>query len=265
MFIYVKKFDRAMIDGTFDIFHIENLNESDNRVDSPINIEQGKSRGINVPIYNTISDGASILHEFFHYINTAKDSMCRSIYTELISFYMELRYYLFLYKKGYSIQNYYKCVYEIIFDIVKNSANNACYCSIILETFYHTGTINKENIKFIDKNCEIDDENIDDLIEFTESENFMDDIFEFENYVSYLLGGIIVIKLIDEPKLSDQKILYLNENFSNLSINKVFDLLQFDINNPMPFIYKCADTIRKLEGVISESNSNIGPNWSRKN
>ncbi len=258
---YLDKFNNALNDGTFDIFHIDNLNE--NRYQDPINIEQGEFKGINLPIYYKISDGASIVHEFFHYINNGKNSMSKSVFTELISFYMELRYYLFLNKKGYSIKNYYKDIYEILVDIIKNSANSVCYTGIILDTYHNTGCINKENIKFIDKNDEISNENIEDLIEFSESEDFLQDIYDFENFASYLLGGILAINLINEPILNDIKIKYINENFENLSINEIFDLLGFDINNPIPFIYNCRKIISKIEGVIYEDNSNIRSNWSR--
>ncbi len=259
--LYLKEFNELLNYGIIDIFDIKDVKKSKKRLPYSICIEE--ERRINIPINNNIDDGANIVHEFSHFINAGKESLVRSTFTETISFYMELRYYLFLSKKGYSINNLNKRVYSILESAINDSSNNVIFPAIILEAYQKYGDVTIDSIKSIDKYKIISDGNIKDLIKFSESKNASQDIYDYENSLSYLLGSIIAINLIKNPKANDEKIRYLNVSFNQLSIDKAFDIIGFDINDPDKFIDNCYDALN-IEGDIFD-NSDSRSYRRRKN
>lgn len=183
---YLIKFNNALNDGTFDIFHIDSVNEGQDRSTDPKVNEEGHNN-INQPINYTILDGITIVHEFLHFTNSDKESMVRDVFTELISCYMELRYCIFLSEKGYNVDNYYKTLYgrlENTFD----AANNVALSGSILDIYHNTGSITIDNIEFMDEHRGIYESNIDDILDFYEGEELGQGVYDFDYDVAYLIG-----------------------------------------------------------------------------
>lgn len=258
---YEKKFDRSLTDGTFDIFHKENL-END-RLDYPICQESGRTT-INLPIQNTIADGAVIIHEFMHYTNSNfKNIGTREVFTELISIYWELRYYQFLSKIGYGDIHFKQELYERLDDTF-NAANNVVFSGSALDIYHNTGNINRNNIKFMDKYRRLYRQNTNNIIDFISEDSFGESVYDFHYDTGYLLGAVIAVNLLKEPKLNDIRIKYINENLDSLSINDVFKTLNLDIKDSYKWIDNCAEIIKSLEGVVYEDyNSNSRANGRR--
>lgn len=261
---YVLKFDKAISDGTFDIFHIDNLYEDDDRIDEPKCLDERKDISVNIPINYSISDGAIIVHEFFHYTNSDKDTTIRCVFTELISIYMELRYYQFLVEKGYNIVNYYQELYERISNIYV-AANNIAYTGSILDIYHNTGSIDKDSIMFMNQYRKIYKDNVYNLIGFSTDDTFLEGVCVFEYEIGYLLGGLIAINLLKETQVNDLKIKYINKNIDKLSIKQILDKLNIDIEEYPQLIDYCANIIKMLEGAVyEEDNSNSRTDSSRK-
>lgn len=258
---YVHKFDKSMSNGTIDIFNNKDVDL--NRFDEPYCIEYMDNISVNLPINNSINDGGVIVHEFFHLTNSDYENGTRDIVTEIISCYMELRYYQFLISKGYDEINLYKAVYERI-NNTYNSAANLVLSASILDIYYNTGDISKKNIKFMNKYRKIYSDNKNQLLKLSNDDNFEDIIYSFHYDVAHLLGGIISINLLGETNVNDIKIDYINNNMEDLSIKKILDILDFDINNFTKGIDKCSEIIKMLEGVIYEDNSYSGSDGSRE-
>jgi len=258
---YLENFDKALTDGTFDMFLPEFLDEEESRSLEPRSCEEDFVN-LNIPINNTIDDGAAIIHEFFHFTNSEYDMGTRIIFTEFISSYMELKYYLFLAEKGYTVDNYYKCLYEKI-DNTFVAASNVAFSGGLLDIYENTGKINRKNIKFIDKFRCLYKPNIKGLINYYSDEDLEEDLFLFHYDVSYLLGGILAINSLKEPILSDTRIKYINENFDKLSIKDVLNVFELDIENFSILIDYCAEKMKEVEGVLNENNSYSGANKRR--
>ena len=249
---YEKMFDMTLIDGTFDIFHEDNI-EGD-RLDYPFCQESGRT-AINLPLNSTIADGAVIVHEFMHYTNSIfKDIGARELFTELISIYWELRYYQFLSEAGYGDINFWNELYERL-DNTFDAANNTVFAGSVLDIYNNTGGINKRDIKFIDKHRNLYRKNTNNIISFVSEDSFGDDIYDFHYDAGYLLGAVIAINLLKEPELNDIKIKYINENMGKLSINYIFKILDFDIKDSYKWIDNCQSIFENLEGVIYEDNN----------
>lgn len=259
---YVDKFDKAINDGTIDVFHINNLNEENNRFFEPICFEGEEHVEVNLPLDYTAQDGAIIIHEFFHLTNSDKDMGTRDVFTELISVYMELRYFQFLNEKGYGLIPYYQELYERLNNVYK-AAHNIAYSGSALDIYYNTGDINKDTIEFMNKYRKIYKVNKNNIIRFSKQDNFGQAIYDFQYDVSYLLGGVIAVNLLKEAKVNDIKIKYLNENLDKLSINDVLNIFNVDVNNFTDLTDYCAYIIKALEGVIYEDNCNSRSNRSR--
>lgn len=257
---YLEMFNKCLIDGTFDVFYIENLDEVPDRLDIPMSIENQKHLNLNIPINYTIQDGALLVHEYFHFTNSEKSGV-RDIFTELISIYMELRYYQFLYKNGYSVDNYYKNLFFRLENTYLSSQDIA-YSGSILDIYYNTQDVSFESIKFIDKFRDAYKDNIENLISFSLDKNLVDVVYDFHVDASYLLGGIIAINLLKNPEINDIKIKYINENIDKLSIKNIFNILEVNIDKYKELDDYCKEIYEKVEGVLDESISN---SWSNRN
>ena len=251
---YKDKFDKSLIDGTFDIFYKDNIEED--RLDYPVCQESGRPV-INMPLKYTVDDGAAIVHEFMHYMNSdTKNIGTRDIFSELISIYWELRYYQFLKDIGYSDKYFNQGIYERL-DNVFDSANGVVLSGSALDIYHNTGNINRKNIKFIDKYRKLYKQNYNTIMDFCSEESFEDSIYDFHYDMGYLIGGVIAVNLLKKYKLNDIRIKYINDNIDNLSIDDVFKILDLDIKDSYKWIGYCKDVFESLEGVIYEDcNSN---------
>jgi len=261
---YLNKFNEAVLDGTFDIFHINDLDKKAGRLKEPCCNETDNKIGINMPVNYTIEDGASIVHEFLHFTNSNKGNGTRVICTELISCYMELRYYQFLARKGYDISNYYKGLYMRLNNIFTASDNIAFYGSI-LDIYKNTGEISNNSIMEMDKQRGIYASNVNNLIQFFSNEGFANEINTFHYDVSYLIGGILAINLAKNFDEYDVIIKSINKDLHKLSIDDVFKLIGFDINKPKALIDYCVEKEKEIKDVVNEDISRIGANGRRKN
>lgn len=249
---YLKQFEQALADGIFDIFNISDMTKD--RFDEAFCLEYIDHTVINLPTNNTIRDGITIVHEFFHLTNSQFENGTRDIITEIISCYMELRYCQFLISKGYSPLNLYKDVFERI-NSTYNASANLILSASLLDIYYNTGDINKRTIKSMDQHRHVYLDNQKQILSKIRDRKLDDIINCFHDDIAHLLGGVISINLIKDTKLNDTKIKYINNNMENLSILQNLNTFDFDINNCMHWLDKEAEIIKSLEGVIYEDNS----------
>lgn len=255
---YVKLFDKSLVDGTFDIF----LPEDDlvERPDEPITTPVPEA-SIYIPVQNTIEDGAIIVHEFFHYTNDIEELVgVREIFTEMISIYFEQRYFNFLCDKGYNSINFDRAIYFRINNSF-NSADNLCYTGSIFDIYNYGGKISHKNIKELDKyRGLLYNENTKNLISFYKDEAFEEGISEFRIDVSYLIGTLLALFSLKEPKLNDIKMNYINKNINNLDIKKILNILDTKMEEYPVWIEESIILLEKAIGEIyGEDYSN---NWS---
>ena len=258
---YLEIFEKSLVDGTFDLHLPE-----DDLIERPLEPETSPkpNASICVPIKHTIEDGAVIIHEFFHYLNDDDDIVgSREIYTEMISIYFELRYYQFLIEKGYDDLYFYSEVFERISNTC-DSAYNLYETNAILDIYYNTGDINNKNIKFLDKYRKIYKGKIKRIIEFYKDEEFEEYIMYYKTEISYVLGTLLAFMALNQSKLYDIKIKYINDNINTLSIKDVLNILEVNIEEYPIWIDRCAKYLKKAIGVVyEESNMYSGAYGSR--
>ena len=246
---YLEVFEKSLIDGTFDLHLPE-----DDLTKRPTGPEASPkpNASISIPIEYTIQDGATIIHEFFHYLNDNNNlDGTREIYTEMISIYFELRYYKFLIKKGYNNLYFYNEVFERI-NSTCDSAYNLCYTNSILDIYHNTGDINKSNIMFLDKYRDLYKGNVKNMIEFYNDDKFENYIKYFKIDVSYVMGTLLAFMALKIPKLYDIKMKYINDNIDTLSINDVLNILDVNIEEYPIWIDRCVKYLKKAIGVVYE-------------
>lgn len=255
---YLNLFDKLLIDGTFELF----LKEDDliKRPEKPI--AMGKPNSIiYVPINYDVSDGAIIVHEFFHYLNDLeKYRGIRNIFTEMTSIYFELRFLQFLDEKNIGSNNFNKGVSERLY-FTSGSAENLYYVGAIFDVYHNIGKVNKMNIKFIDEWRNIYLESIKDIVEFYHSEDFIEGIDSFRDDVSYLIGTLLSFHALKENKVSDIKMKYINDNMNDMSISDVLVTLETDFDEYLDWIKECVNNLKKAKGELDEK----GYSYSRTN
>lgn len=258
---YLTLFHKYLNDGTFDLF----LPEDDlyERSKSPVTLPKPEAN-ISIPIQYNYDDGGAIVHEFFHYLNDTEDLVgVRDIFTEMISIYYEIRYYQFLNEKGYSNLCYYYEVYSRI-DNSLDCAYNLCYNSAAFDIYHNTGDITKENIAFINKYRNLYSKNVDNIINFYNSEEFEENIDFFRESISYTIGTLLTFFALKIPKVYDIKMKYINENINDLSINDVLNILDTKFEEYPIWIEDCVRNLMKALGEIDEQDySNSRTNRSR--
>lgn len=258
---YLKKFNESLKMGVFDIYHVDDDNK---KIKEPKSIEDENNYSIVIPLQNKISDGAVIVHEFFHYLNFENnDNLVRYIFSELISVYMELKYFKFLNQKGYSDIHYKKEIYDRLENTFVASLNLGL-TGAILDVYLNTGDITLETVTKVNDYRKIYKNNITHIVNFTGDEEFEQAIYDFEYDVSYLLGGLIGIYLLNESMVSDIKIKYLNENINKMTIENVLYLLDMKLEDYPIWIKNNLETIEEVRGdLVEQINSYSGTNRSR--
>ena len=249
---YLEIFEKSLFDGTFDLHLPEDdlIKRSEGAEVSP-----KPYACINLPVKYTIQDGATIVHEFFHYLNDSENFVgTREIYTEMISIYFELRYYQFLVEKGYDSIYFYNEIFERI-NSTCDSAYNLCDTNAILDVYYNTGDITKNNIKFLDRYRKIYRGNIKNILDFYSSEDFQEWINYYRIDVSYVLGTLLALLSLKEPKLYDIKMKYINDSINTLSINDVLKILEVNIDEYSIWIDECYNILEEAIGEIYEEDN----------
>lgn len=258
---YLEKFDKALESKIFDIYDI---NSNEKEIKEPLALESEHSYSISIPIKNQISDGANIVHEFFHYLNyESNDNLVRYIFSELISVYIEIKYFKFLSDKGYS-DIYYK---KEIYDRLENSfvaSLNCCLTGATLDIYNNTGDITLKTVTAVNNYRKIYQNNITKIVNFSKDDEFEQAIYDFDYDVSYVLGGLLGIYLLREPQISDIKIKYLNENINRMTIENVLYLLDVRIEDYPIWIKYCLEKIKEIRGdLVEQINSYSRSNCSR--
>lgn len=246
---YLHLFDKLLIDGTFELF----LKEDDliKRPEEPITIEKPNAI-IYVPINYDTSDGAIIVHEFFHYLNDLeKDEGIRDIFTEMTSIYFELRFLQFLDEKNIGNNNFNKGVSERLY-FTSGSAENLYYVGAVFDIYHNIGKVNKTNIKFIDKWRNIYSESIKDIVEFYHSEDFIEGVDSFRDDAGYLIGTLLSFYALKESKVSDIKMKHINDNMNDLSISDVLLILETNFDEYLDWIKECVNNLKKAKGELDE-------------
>jgi len=249
---YLETFEESLNDGTFDL----HLPEDDliKRPDYPV-VSPKPNASINIPVKYTIQDGAAIIHEFFHYLNDDDELVgTREVYTEMISIYFELRYYQFLAKKGYDSIYFYNEVFERISSTC-DSAYNLCDTNSVLDVYYNTGDVNKNNIRFIDKYRGLYKYNIKNINEFYKDENFEKYIKYHKSDISYVVGTLLSFMALKQSKLYDIKMKYINDNINKLTISDVLNILEVNINEYPIWIEECYNRLEEAIGEIYEEDN----------
>ena len=258
---YLKLFDKCISDGTFDLF----LPEDDliERPDSPMTFLKPNSN-INIPIKDTIRDGSVIVHEFFHFLNDdGYYSVVKELFAEMISIYFELRFGMFLIEKGYNNINFSKMLYERLADSY-GAADALFVSSAILDIYNKTGKITYGNYRFIKNYIDTYDGNYTIIRESYKKGNLKEIFSEYEDNISYLFGTLISIMAIEEPKIYDLKMKYINDNISSFSIEDVLYNLDVKLDEYDSWIGLCVDKLDKaLENIYGENYCNSGSYGSR--
>ena len=246
---YLDKFNLSLESGIFDMYDI---NSGDREIKESIALENEQHYSIAIPLQNKISDGANIVHEFLHYLNYENnDNIVRYIFSELISVYTELKYLKFLSEKGYS-DIYYK---KEIYDRLENTFSASLNCGLTgatLDIYNNTGDITIETVTKVNDYRKIYSNNLENIINFPEEDEFEEAINDFDYDAGYVLGGLLAIYLLREPLLSDIKIKYLNENVNKMSIDNVLYLLDVKINEYPVWIKYCLENIKEIRGDLFE-------------
>lgn len=258
---YLDIFNKALTDGTFDLF----LPEDDlvERPDYPITFPKPKAN-INIPIYNNIKDGSIIVHEFFHFLNDGEQyNVVAELFTEMISIYFELRFAMFLIEKGYDSVNFSKILYERIDDSY-DAANTLFGSSAVLDIYNKTGKINLRNYIFINKFINTYKGKYKLIRETKKTRNISHALNDFESDISYLFGTLISIMAIEEPKIYDLKMKYINNNLNSFNIEDVLYNLDVKLEEYESWIGLCVDKLDKaLENIYGENYCNSGSYGSR--
>lgn len=258
---YLDKFNISLKSGIFDMYDI---NSVDREIKEPIALENEQHYSIAIPLQNKISDGANIVHEFLHYLNYENnDNIVRYIFSELISVYTELKYLKFLSEKGYSDIYYKKEIYDRLENIFVASLN----CGLTgatLDIYNNTGDITIESVTKVNDYRKIYSNNLMNIINFPEEDEFEQAINDFDYDAGYVLGGLLAIYLLREPLTSDIKIKYLNENINKMSIDNVLYLLDVKINEYPVWIKYCLEKTEEIRGdLVEQINCNSRTNRSR--
>lgn len=260
---YLDMFNKCISDGTFDLF----LPEDDliERPDSPMTFLKPNSN-INVPIKNNVRDGSIIVHEFFHFLNdNGHITVVKELFDEMISIYFELRFGMFLIEKGYDDVNFSKMIYERLDDSY-GAANALFISSAILDIYNKTGKINYGNYKFIKKYIDTYDGNYMVIRDTCKKENLKEIFSEYEDDISYLFGTLISIMAIEEPKVYDLKMKYINDNINSFGIEDVLYNLDIKLEEYESWIGLCVDKLDKaLENIYGENYCDSRAYGSRKN
>ena len=249
---YLNQFDKFLVDGTIELF----LPEDDliERPSDPIATPK-PFPCIYIPVENTVADGGKIIHELFHVLNDTEDFVgVREIFTEMISIYYELRYYQFLKEKGYGDIHLYQEIYERI-DASFDSANDLCYSNSVLDIYENTGDVTKKNIKFLDKYRNLYKDNITDIINFINSEEFEEVISEYNDGVGYVLGTLLTFMALKEPKIYDLKMKCINENINYIKIEDVLNILDTKLSDYPIWIEECVVNLKEALGEIYEEDN----------
>lgn len=258
---YLDKFNKSLHSG---IFVMSDINNSDNEIEEAHALESEKNYSIVIPVKNKISDGADIIHEFFHYLNyDNNDNIVRYIFSELISMYAELKYFKFLNEIGYSDIYYKKEIYDRL-ENTFGASLNCCLTGATLDIYNSTGDITKETVTKVNSYRKIYSNNIINIINFPKEDEFEQAIFDFDYDASYVLGGLLAIYLLREPLISDIKIKFLNENINKMSIENVLYLLDVKLNDYPVWIKYCLEKIKEIRGdLVEQINCNSRTNRSR--
>lgn len=259
---YVKDFDKALVDGTFDIF----LPEDDliERPDEPISTPKPFAN-INIPASLTIEDGAVIVHEFFHFLNDIENVDCstREYFTELISIYYEIRYMQFLVNKGFDISNLYKALYYRL-DATFDSANNLVYSAGVLDVYNNAGKVTTKEVSFVNKFRKIYKGNIRNMVNYYKDD---DQVIELEGFpldLSYVISTLLTVMLLKEPEVSDIKVKYINDNLYNFTFTDVLDNLNTKLEEYPIWINESAILLSEVVGEIYEQiDMHSRSDWSR--
>ena len=258
---YLDIFNKALYDGSFDLFLPE-----DDLIERPnygITFSKPKAN-INVPIYNTVKDGAVIVHEFFHFLNDdGHYNVVTELFTEMISIYFELRYVMFLIDKGYADVNLSKILYDRIDDSY-GAANSLFGSSAVLDIYNKTGKVNYGNFKFINKYVDTYKGNYILIRETNKIKNLYESLESFESNISYLFGTLLSIMAIEETMIYDLKMKYINDNINSFNIEDVLNNLNVKLEEYDSWIGLCVDKLMKaLENIYGENYCDSGTYRSR--
>lgn len=258
---YLEKFDNIIENGELNFDYEEEYYDSHVKT---ITDNNHIKKEINIKRTFSYDDVLSLIHEFFHYLNSdVKRTQAYEFFTEFISIYFELiaKEYL-LNKKNVSVEEVN--TNSRIISLLRN--NYKCYNYItILLAYEELGNINNNTINDMNKILEIKDAKFDkECIHFLEQLNDLrknnshnDTKEEMTTLVKYnyryIVGTLLSYYAIKHCKIED--IVRFNDQinsneYADLSIYKILNTIGIEVNGDM--INESLDIIDKSIYIYDE-------------
>lgn len=221
---YAYYFEKSLSDGNFAF--CDSIND-DGDFSNTAYISKNKNL-YNVSFNGTITDGKTLIHEFFHYLNLDA-YLVSPVFSELISIYMENKYLDFIYEKGYSKNDI--AINRLFRYLSYNySCNKLCNDSILLNIKNKIGYLDEDSYDFITKYKEqLSFPDISRKEYITSLRKMKNSIKSFKPDVNYryFLGTVYSSHLLNSDYGLDD-VLLLNDCLiydKETSISKAFEIL----------------------------------------
>lgn len=229
---YTDLFDESFRNGSFGYEDVIN-DKSDMSLYQAGSLKNNKY--YNVGFEGNILDGHSLVHEFFHYLNTSSSNLS-DLFSEFISIYMENKYLDFLGTKGYSKTDILKVKLERYLDFF-DGQQDLLYETLILNIKEKLGVIKEQDYDFLtsykdyflkDINIDVYYKNINVALNKLRNidNNNMNRKNKFSpNYTFRYFFGVLLSSylLTRDDELVTSRVLHLNNKLSNNEIISFFD------------------------------------------
>ena len=190
---------------------------------------KNNKRKIYIPIYHTLDDAFSIIHELNHdkNIDELGENSTRMIFTESLSILIELLFEDYL-KKDKIID--YKVCNNNTLDAINYKSLYIDFVFKLMELY-----INKYNINYNDFLNVINDynnnqrKNLNQIVLEILEENYIDIDFEFR-YILGILIATYLYKRIQNNKNNIQELFEMNDVIKEFNYLQVFEYLELEIN-----------------------------------
>lgn len=272
---YLEKFETSLCDGSFNLFSIYSYDDDSEYVDiiddkefdklPKTYIDENNNISIDVPIKNTVQDGAIIIHEFFHYLNFPLTLERGELFTEFASIYMEFRYELFLIERGYDKNLFLMSAYDRI-DETFNNANEVFLGGSIVDIYNKTGNINVSNINFISRYRKLYRTYKKDIKDFCIDEDSLEYADLFYSRLGYLIGTLVSFNLLKDYEANDSKVMYINDNMDKFNYDTFLKVFNMTGNDYKKWIDTCVCIVNqfiKESDSFEQDNGDIGSYRSR--
>lgn len=237
---YQDIFTKCLNNGTFGF--ADTINDEVDYLTTNCSGRKDKHLFFNVGFEGNILDGKILVHEFFHYLNTANYAS-RELFTEFISIYNENKFLDYLKTKGYSDGDITKAKLERYLGFYR-IINPLYYETLILNIGSLIGDFDynflmkyKDVLSFpsltFEKWEEVLDTFLDKLKKCDEPNHHNQEKVTPDISYRYFLGTVLSCYLLThEDENTHKRVLELNDKLaSGLSLADSFNILELDLNN----------------------------------